>query len=250
MKTILICAALIMGQVTYGQISDIDGNEYSLTDIASTTWTTENLRVQRFSNGDTILLANTKSEWITATNNKIPACAYYDFDPANGNEHGLLYNWHAVNDARGLAPDGFHIPSREEYLTVIDTLGGDVHAGNSMKSSNGWKDNWPFGLKSLRFKKHNDGTPYHVGNGTNSSGFNALPSGGINSQGESEYMGIFGHYWTTTAPERTALDDKYNQPDKAYFFDLKYHEGGCGEGSAHWGIFFQSDGMSVRCVKD
>jgi hypothetical protein len=73
-----------------------------------------NLDVTTFRNLDPIMEAKTDEEWIKAGEQGIPAWCYYDNDPANNELFGKLYNWHAVNDKRGLAPEGFRIPTIEE----------------------------------------------------------------------------------------------------------------------------------------
>ena len=73
-----------------------------------------NLDVTTFRNLDPIMEAKTDEEWIRAGEQGIPAWCYYDNDPANNELYGKLYNWHAVNDKRGLAPEGFRIPTIED----------------------------------------------------------------------------------------------------------------------------------------
>ena len=51
--------------------------------------------------------------------------------------HGRLYNWHAVNDARGLCPSGWHVPSDGEWTTLTDGIGGALTAGNTLKAGSG-----------------------------------------------------------------------------------------------------------------
>ena len=124
--------------------------------IGTQVWMTKNLDVDHFRNGDPIPQAKTDEEWQKAGENKQPAWCYYDNDPANGVKYGKLYNWYAVNDERGLAPEGYHVPSDKEWTVLIDYLGGEEVAGEKMKSTSGWEEN---------------------GNGSNSSGFTALPGG-------------------------------------------------------------------------
>ena len=71
--------------------------------IVNQVWTTKNLDVSIFINGDTILQAKKNREWEIAGENKQAAWCYYDNDIANGAKYGKLYNWYAVNDPRGLA---------------------------------------------------------------------------------------------------------------------------------------------------
>ena len=73
-----------------------------------------NLDVREFRNLDPIMQAKTDEEWVRAGEQGIPAWCYYDNDPANNELFGKLYNWHAVNDKRGLAPEGYRVPTIKE----------------------------------------------------------------------------------------------------------------------------------------
>ena len=86
--------------------------------IGTQVWMTKNLDVATFRNGDPIPQAKTDEEWEKAGENQQPAWCYYDNDPANGAKYGKLYNWYAVNDSRGLAPVGYHIPSDAEWTNT------------------------------------------------------------------------------------------------------------------------------------
>ncbi len=102
--------------------------------IGTQVWMIKNLDVATFRNGDPIPQAKTAEEWVKAGENQQPAWCYYDNDPANGAKYGKLYNWYAVNDSRGLAPVGYHIPSDAEWRKLTDFLGGEDIAGAKMKS--------------------------------------------------------------------------------------------------------------------
>ena len=99
--------------------------------IGTQVWMTKNLEVSTFRNGEIIPEAKTKDEWIAAADNHTPAWCYYDNNPANGTKYGKLYNWHAVNDSRGLAPEGWHVPTDEEWTVLENSLGDDI--GKKMK---------------------------------------------------------------------------------------------------------------------
>lgn len=101
--------------------------------IGTQVWMNKNLDVSTFRNGDPIPQAKTEQDWLAAKNNKQPAWCYYENKSENGAKFGKLYNWYAVNDARGLAPVGFHVPSDEEWMKLIDYLGGENLAGIKMK---------------------------------------------------------------------------------------------------------------------
>ena len=139
-------------------ITDIDGNSYPtiVTNCNNQTWMQKNLNVSRYRNGDIIPQVTNGSQWINLTTG---AWCYYNNDPANGAIYGKLYNWYAVNDPRGLAPQGWHIPTNQEWTVLTDCLGGESIAGGKMKET---------------------GTTYWLNpnyGATNSSGFSAIPIG-------------------------------------------------------------------------
>ena len=106
--------------------------------IGTQTWTTKNLDVSKFRNGEAIPLAKTNAEWELAGQNQQPTWCYYENKGENGTTYGKLYNWYAVNDPRGLAPTGYHVPTDAEWTILTDYLGGDSIAGAKMKSTSGW----------------------------------------------------------------------------------------------------------------
>jgi uncharacterized protein (TIGR02145 family) len=100
----------------------------SFVTIGKQKWSTTNLDVESFKNGDPIKEAKTNEEWILAEQSGEPAWCYYDNDEKNESQYGKLYNWHAVNDSRGLAPDGWHIPTDAEWKELSQHLGGALVA--------------------------------------------------------------------------------------------------------------------------
>lgn len=91
--------------------------------IGTQTWMKYNLNVSTFRNGDKIPEAKTKSEWRKASRQKKPVWCYYDNNSQTGNKSGKLYNWYAVSDPRGLAPEGWHIPIEKEWRLLYAFLG-------------------------------------------------------------------------------------------------------------------------------
>jgi uncharacterized protein (TIGR02145 family) len=159
----------------------------SLT-IGTQIWSTNNLNVSKFRNGDIIPQAKTEAEWVTAGNKQKPAWCYYNNDSANGKEYGKLYNWYAVNDPRGLAPKGWHVPNEGDWNKLVKYL--DVSAdttcrdcspskivGGMMKSTSLW--NYP-----------------NLG-ASNSSGFSANPAGFRTPKGEFMWIGNYGYWWSS-----------------------------------------------------
>jgi uncharacterized protein (TIGR02145 family) len=186
--------------------------------IGTQVWTTKNLDVSTFRNGDVIPQASTDEAWEAAGENKQPAWCYYDIDPKNGTIYGKLYNWYAVNDPRGLAPEGYHIPTDAEWTVLTDYLGGESSAGKKMKSTSGW-----------------DPTVTHSGNGSNSSGFSGLPGGVRDRDGSYGLIGEFGVWWSATEGDT----------DVAWYRDLSCYGGGVVRN--HNG---KEAGYSVRCLRD
>ena len=177
-------------------------------------WAASNLDVNTFRNGDIISEAKTPEEWEQAGVKHIPVWCYYDNDPANNAKYGKLYNWHAVNDPRGLAPEGCHIPSDTEWAKYIHDLGGKDIAGHKMKSSKGWNNN---------------------GNGDNSSGFSGLPGGFRAYNSKFLNVGDFGYWWSGTEHDA---------------FLSWYHILYCSYEFVYRDFYFKGYGMSVRCIKD
>ena len=109
-----------------------DGHTYALVGIGNQCWFKENLRSDNYSNGDAVPGDLTNNQW---TSTGSGAQAVYNNDPANLATYGRLYNWYAVNDARGVCPVGFHVPSDSEWTVLENALGGSSVAGTALKSS-------------------------------------------------------------------------------------------------------------------
>src|SRR5690606_1923129 len=183
-KISLILSAVVMTAMMLsswgGGASKEEGAAKEVT-IGKQEWMTQNLNVDKFRNGDSIPEAKTDEEWRKAGENGEPAWCYYNNNPDNGDRYGKLYNWYAVNDPRGLAPEGWKIPSDEEWSRLVDFLGGGFVAGTKMKSTDFWAD----------YKGES-------GNGTNESGFSGLPGGFRFDDGEFVGIGKLGFWWSST----------------------------------------------------
>ena len=163
-------------------LTDIDGNVYNTITIGDQTWTKSNLKVIKYRNGDIIPQVTDETEWQQKGISNTGAWCYYSNNSSNGTTYGILYNWHAVNDPRGIAPVGYHIPSLAECGILKDYLGGSSVAGGKMKETG--NINW----------LNNTGA-------TNSSGFTGLPGGARNgSLGAFNSIGGFGYFWLSDNP--------------------------------------------------
>ncbi len=183
------------------------------TTIGTQTWMAENLNVSNFRNGDPIPEVTSTEEWVTAGKARKPAWCYYNNDPANEKKYGKLYNWYALIDQRGLAPDGWHVPSEAEWNLLLSYLGKD--AGRKLRTVSDWKSG-------------ND-------NGTNESGFAALPGSCRYGDGDFfENNSSNGYWWSST---------EFLSTNTGFGFNIEYY----GAVSKH---LYNGDGLSVRCVKD
>ena len=217
--------------------------------IGGQVWMAENLNVSTFRNGDPIPQARTKEEWEKAGENKQAAWCYYDNNPANGKKYGKLYNHYATSDPRGLAPNGWHIPTDSEWKTLLNHLGGFLDAGKKMKSKSGW-DTWKSDITCSNCKNWNaeyrsktachvckdtrvNGKKTNSGNGTNSSGFSGLPGGFSNPLVGK--IGEWGMWWSSS----------YDSRGRPEYFILSYDYDFCEDRSTRASV-----GTSVRCVKD
>jgi uncharacterized protein (TIGR02145 family) len=179
-------------------IDSRDGQEYAYIEIGNQTWMAENLNYQ------------TTDSW------------WYNNSSANGDVYGRLYTWEAALTA---CPGGWHLPGDEEWKTMEIALGMSqseaegtgyrgTDEGKKMKSTSGW---------------------YNDGNGTNSSGFNALPGGYRDSYGSFNYHGNDGHWWSST--EYSGV--------RAWRRTLRYDYD-----QARRNDYYKTYGFSVRCLKD
>jgi len=197
-------------------VVDIDGNVYHTVQIGEQIWMVENFKSTHFRNGDEIDNITDNLDWLNLTSS---AYCNYDNDTTNVKTYGRLYNWYAVTDKRNICPEGWHIPSYEEWAILIDFLGGKEFAGSKMKETT--MAHWIYDLNTRS---------------DNSSGFTGLP-GGLRSDN-----GIFfakkgsGLYWSSTE-----LDKKF-----ACLIFLGSYDNDAVE-IMSMGKF---EGVSVRCVKD
>ena len=176
--------------------------------------TKKNLDVTTYCNGDPIPQVTDPSAWAGLTTG---AWCYYNNDPANGAIYGKLYNWYAVNDSRGLAPSGWHVPSDAEWTTLGTLLGGDAVAGGKMKTTG-----------TTRWINPNTSA-------TNESGYAGLPGGYRSFKGSFSSVGFSGYWWSAT---------EFNSPNAWYRY--LYND---------YGYLFRSSasklsGFSVRCLRD
>ena len=183
--------------------------------IGEQEWMQENLKIEKFNNGDLIPQATSNEDWAKAHENKTPAWCYYNNDASSESTYGKLYNWYAVNDSRGIAPKGWRVPNNDDIKKLKLTLGDDV-AGQKMKASEGWKEKEGYITD-------------------NESGFTGLATGNRMYHGSFLYEGEHTGYWTNA---------EYNEGN-AYYFGLQVNFSTIYGGSANKGT-----GYCLRLIKD
>jgi uncharacterized protein (TIGR02145 family) len=210
---------------------DIDGNIYDTITIGDQIWMAENLRVTHYNNGDEIPTGFTDSEWSNLGETETDGLAVYNDDPSNVETYGNLYNWYAVDDSRVVCPEGWHVPTDDEWMELEMFLGmsydeahdygwrgtnqGSQLAGNSdLWISGDLEDDSAFG----------------------SSGFDALPAGSrIYNSGYYFNMGDQSYFWSSTA----------NGNIHAWYRSINHNSL-----AEYRGYYDMTNGFSVRCLRD
>lgn len=232
---------LLLPLIGSGTVMDQDGNNYLYLPYGNQIWTVQNAEVITYRDGTPIPQVQIidQTEWSELTTG---AWSYYD---DNDPSKGIIYNWYAVagihdtdpnTPNKELAPEGWHVPSDQEWLELESYLitngynyDGSTSGNNlpkAMASKYGWNTSTTLG---------EPGNDQHL---NNSSGFNAKPVGtryGYQT-GSSSGAGIYAVFWTSTP----------SFGDYSWFYNI-----GNGSTSTHlYGGNFRTDGMSVRFVKD
>jgi uncharacterized protein (TIGR02145 family) len=213
----------------YGTVTDIDGNTYNTIIIGNQEWMAENLKVTHYNNGDEIPSGYSSNEWSNLTSG---AYSVYNDDPSYIEIYGYLYNWYAVDEIRSIAPEGWHIPSDEEWIELEMYLGmSQIEAENP-----GWRGIDQGGkLKeqgTLHWNSPNEGA-------TNESNFTALP--GAKRQHNTGYyngIGDGGYFWSAT-------NTPYND-NLSWYRELNFSNSLVYRGTS---IDIRG-GLSIRCIKD
>jgi uncharacterized protein (TIGR02145 family) len=225
LKNLFFISSLFFASTVFSQQVQPNTDFNKSVRIGSQVWMSENLDVSVFRNGDPIPQVFSAWEWHQAAKNKQPACISPRLlGDQEKPGYGMYYNWFAVADPRGLAPQGWHIPNSGEWQTLIDVAGGVTLAGKALKSSVNWLDE-----KNKAY-----------GNGTDMFGFRGIPTGVYytNTRGNKGVFNFeykFSAWWTSTS--------KNESEAWLYFFRSEFD--GAGAAARR-----KSSGMPVRCVKD
>jgi len=218
MKRILqsICFLIVLSSSLYAQdfAVDVDGNQYVTTTIGSQTWMAQNLRVTKYNNGDPIPNVQNATSW--SAQNETGAWAHYNNDSSYDYDLGKLYNFYATEDARGLCPEGWRMPTREDWEELRDYLGGEAVAASGLKAT-GQTSYWVEPMV-----------------GENTYLFNGKGSGHRDQFGTFNTIGLRGVWWSstkgTTGSIATAM---YNDTNELRIIGI-----------------LRVDGIAVRCIKN
>jgi uncharacterized protein (TIGR02145 family) len=205
--------------LTYGTMTDQQGNVYKTIVIGTQEWMAENLNTSIYRNGDPIPTNLANSEWLFSDSG---AWAYFNNDANYACPYGKLYNWYACVDARQLCPAGWHVPTDAEWTILTDYLGGEAVAGGRMKTTG--TSEAATGL----WQSPNTGA-------TNSSGFSGAPGGYRGQDGNYDLFDVKGYWWSSSEGDFISAGLRnldFNFDDVLRFYYAKNH------------------GFSVRCLRD
>ena len=194
--------------------AEMDGYRYYGVPIGDQCWFAENLGTTMYADGSAIPEVTDNSNWAGLSTGA--RCAF-DNDPFASYGYGLLYNWHAVNNAGGLCPSGWHVPTDGEWTELEDYITAQGFAGTegtALKSTSGWANS---------------------GNGTDDFGFSALPGGyRLSSNGNFNFAGGNGYWWSSSPIGGSAWFRNLNLNSP----DINRYDNN------------PQSGFSVRCLRD
>ncbi len=223
---------------TTGTVMDIDGNVYQTVIIGNHEWMAENLRVTKYRNGVAIPTGLSNTEWSHTTSG---AYAIYNNDDDILQAYGKLYNWYAVDDERGLCPEGWSVPSDADWTQLVNYVvdqgypnedGNPNGAANALKSCR--QVNSPLGgdcNTSEHPRWHSHGTHH----GFDEFAFSALPGGHRASVGSFGGVGDDGRWWSATESSEASA---WRRVMYSY------------SGNVTRGNYGKRGGFSIRCLRD
>ena len=209
-KKIAICQKNNDSENIIDFVTDVEGNFYPTFKYGNQEWFLRNLKTAKYKNGESINEVAQEIIWKTA---KTGAWCYYKNDKGF-DDLGKLYNGFAILDKRGICPEGWSVPTNQEWQKLIDFLGGKKNAVDQLKSSNGW---------------------YQGKNGSSNSIFSGYPLGSRNVKGEFAGNANYTDWWTSTMTSTYSL----------YIRSLSFSSD-----DVYEDIFNYNYGLSVRCVKN
>ena len=190
-----------------------DGQEYKVVTIGSQTWLAENLNFE--TEKSKCPVADSSCTWLGRL--------YTWFDATECNVPS--YSWgrecESTSPVRGVCPEGWHLPSIEEWRVLQDAVGGLATAGKVLKSSSGW---------------------YDGGNGSDDYFFSVLPVENFKADFPDEVVGEQTFFWSSTTDHSTPTEHReYSAYTALLYFGMDYWD---------LGPYLKDLHASVRCIKD
>jgi uncharacterized protein (TIGR02145 family) len=155
-------------------VTDLEGHIYQYVTLCGKSWMAESLRSTKYRNGDPIVNGSTGFDWANSTTG---AYVYPNGEVNKVDSFGLLYNVFAVNDARGICPTGWHVPSDDEWK-VLEICQGMTQAEADME-----------GFRGTIADKLREG---------GSSGLNLRLGGYVFTDGSYQNLYTRGFFWSST----------------------------------------------------
>jgi len=227
-----ICGGDALSEDECNYIFDIDGNYYESVELGSQLWLAENLRVTRYQNGDTIPEIVENDEWLSTSSGAYSTI--YDNQGTHTHIYGLLYNWYAADDERGLCMEGWHVPSNEEWVELEMFLGMSEEEANSNGGQGTDEGSKLAGNSDL----WNDGVLENNPE-FDTSGFAAVPAGLRYGDGSGEYTERNGVFYGWTSTEGSNNNSKPLGEIHYNYAGINYSVGRR-----------KTYGLSIRCIKD
>ena len=228
--------------------------------IGNQVWMSKNLNVDRFRNGDVIQEAKTATEWKEAIEKKIPAWSYYNNDPTTASKYGKLYNLFAIMSKRGLAPEGWHIPSSDECVTLLTEAEPAINQLklkiSELKEQGINTSELERKLRDLKGDDGNANAAYNLRNttgwkkknGCNKFGFSATPNPYRNHDGnfETDNFLTFNCWTTSNAYNSWFLLEIHQEEFRTIYGELIVPSSTV-DGTDGYSV---KSGYPVRCIKD
>jgi len=194
-------------------VVDIDGNAYKVVKIGNQIWMAENLKTTKYNDGTPIPNVTEKSEWI---NLSTASYCWYNNDISYKDTYGAIYNGYVIETDK-ICPEGWHVPSDEEWSVLASYLGGISVAAGKLKE-----------IGTTHWQSPNTGA-------TNETGFSALPSGNRRPDGSFLDLGYRANYHSSTK----------SKEGSSWEWEVLYDKSSLYRSSVYHVV-----GFSVRCLKN
>ena len=205
---------IVVNELGCAIIKDIEGNVYGTITIGEQTWMSENLTSTTYNDGTSIPNIKEVDAWSSTT---LGAYSDYENSLQNATNYGRLYNWRVTT--KDICPTGWKIPSKEDWETLIDEVGGAAIAGKHLKQTG----------TQFWFTPNEDFS-------TNKFGFNAIGGGAKYANGDSDSLNRGAFFWSST-PSNSGVDFAIN-------YVLGFSRNEVREINSHL-----NNGYSIRCIK-